>query len=358
MVTKLTNIYICDTETHKIYGEADENALFFVTDIGTNSKTIYRGNTRIGGDFIIVNGGIPEEIEQGVVYYISEFIKDDDASNPYPFVGFFDGVKWIDFHKDYNNKQDKLTPGKGIEISDDNIISTNIDLSLYKIVSELPTQDIDNDKIYLVINTTSETENKYIEYIHHTDGWEKLGEYKADIPLDDYLKKEDAEKKYISKNNGSSSSSQISISTNGSFNNYGNNGQAFNAVRDLTGTTKYQQPTGSGYPLNAASFGVKDNGTTAFSHKKYTTFNKDTGAATGAKNTAVLVFSGNSGLLYAKNTGSASDVTEEMYKYVGVIDSPDEKQKVYSAKQVDDLIKGLTDTIAALEARVKALEEK
>ena len=114
--------------------------------------------------------------------------------------------------------------------------------------------------------------------------------------------------------------------------NYGPNAQAYNAIRDCGSTSI------TGKPLNAGAFGVKLDGTTAFTHKTYDTFNTATGAYTGAKNTAVLTFSGPSGLRYAKNTGSANDVTDAMYKYVGVIDSPDENQKVYSAKQVDEIV--------------------
>lgn len=173
-----------------------------------------------------------------------------------------------------------------------------------------------------------------------------------------YQKTEDADKKYMPKSGstggsnstGGNGGANLSISGSGSFNNYGNSGQAFNAVRDLTGTTKYLGETGSGYVLNAASFGVKDNGTTAFSHKKYDSFNKDTGAYTNAKNTAVLVFSGKSGLLYAKNTGSGNDVTDAMYRRVGVIDSPDIEQKVYSASQVDNLILKIKTVLTQLGA--------
>lgn len=238
----------------------------------------------------------------------------------------------------------------------------SIDLNLFIIVSQLPTENIQNNKIYLVKNGKS-TDNKNVfdEYIYNTEdeSWELLGQVTSEIDLSDYLKTSDADKKYMPKSgstsgsSGSSGGASLSISQQGSFNNYGNNGQAFNAVRDLKGTTpiKYTLETGSGYPLNAASFGVKDNGTTAFSHKKYDTFNTETGAYTGAKNTAVLIFSGKSGLRYAKNTGSTSDVTDDMYKFVGVIDSPDTNQKVYSASQVDTII-------SALEKRIETLEEQ
>lgn len=357
-MNKLNNIYVGNNITYKVmrqFDGVDEDSLYLIENTNTKVKSIYKGTKKVSGDFVILDEN-PTDIEQGVVYYIKSFTKDDDEANPYPFVGFWDGEKWIDFHKDYNSKQDKLTPGTGIEITQENVINSTVDLSLYKIVGSLPTTDIDDDKIYLLVNTSGETSNKYIEYIHHTDGWEKLGEYKAEIPINEYIKTVDADKKYVQKTVSPSSPSAISISTNGSFNNYGPNGQAFNAVRDLTGTTKYQTDTGSGYPLNAASFGVKDNGTTAFSHKKYDTFNKDTGVATGAKNTAVLVFSGKSGLLYAKNTGSGNDVTDDMYRRVGVIDSPDEKQRVYSKAQVDELISALRDEIEALKTRLQALE--
>lgn len=170
---------------------------------------------------------------------------------------------------------------------------------------------------------------------------------------DNFYTKSESDNKYMPKSgstSGSGSGASLSISSTGAFNNFGNNGQAFNAVRDLAGTTKYLGETGSGYPINAASFGVKESGTTAFSHKKYDSFNKTTGAYTNAKNTAVLVFSGKSGLLYAKNTGVAADVTDDMYRYVGVINSPDDKQRVYSAAQVDTLIDNIKNILGSLGA--------
>lgn len=204
----------------------------------------------------------------------------------------------------------------------------------------------DNGKTYNVEDTGA-------NYAWTGTEWDKLSET---IDLTAYLKTADADNRYLAKGAQGSSNSSLVVAPNGQFNNYGNNGQAWIAIRDLSGTTKYQLPTGSGYPLNAAGFGIKDNGTATFSHKKYDSYNVQTGQYTGAKNTAVLTFSGKSGLLYAKNTGSAADVTDDMYKFVGVIDSPDEKQRVYSATQVDALLKTMQDTITALEKRIEALE--
>lgn len=240
--------------------------------------------------------------------------------------------------------------GESIESGD-----ITIDMNLYKIVPELPTEDIYDNKIYVVPGETSSTEKSTLdEYLYDptNSSWMYLGQYKAEIDLSPYLKKVDADDKYMPKSgstSGGGSGASLSISTSGSFNNFGDNGQAFNAVRDVS--TK----SITGKPINAGSFGVKSDGTTAFSHKTYNTFNKDTGANSGARNTAVLTFSGLSGLRYAKNTGSTNDVADSMFRYVGVIDSQDEKQRCYSAKQVDELLAQRDKEIADLKKLVESL---
>lgn len=67
-----------------------------------------------------------------------------------------------------------------------------LDLSLYKIVESLPVLDIDENKIYLVLsNGGGKTGDIYTEYIYANNKWEKLGEYKAEINIEEYLKKID-----------------------------------------------------------------------------------------------------------------------------------------------------------------------
>lgn len=217
-----------------------------------------------------------------------------------------------------------------------------IDLALFKLVNELPTENINPNKIYLIPNTKLKASNVYDEYMYIEDEeeWELLGTYASEIDLSEYIKTADADAKYMKLDNGKAT---VSISSNGSMNNYGDNGQAFNAVRECANSI-------TGYRINAGAFGVKLDGTVAFSHKKYDSFNAATGTYTGAKNTAVLTFSGPTGLRYAKNTGSAADVTDAMFKYVGVIDSPDEKQRVYSKAQVDTLISKMKTILSRLGA--------
>lgn len=95
-------------------------------------------------------------------------------------------------------KQDKLIAGSGIDITD-NVVSCVLDLTLYKIVSELPTEDIDTTKIYLVVDSEGTHGNLYKEYIYVDGEWELLGEYKADIDLSPYLTKIEAADTYTTK---------------------------------------------------------------------------------------------------------------------------------------------------------------
>lgn len=95
-------------------------------------------------------------------------------------------------------KQDKLIAGSGIDITD-NVVSCVLDLTLYKIVSELPTEDIDTTKIYLVVDSEGTHGNLYKEYIYVDGEWELLGEYKADIDLSSYLTKVEAADTYATK---------------------------------------------------------------------------------------------------------------------------------------------------------------
>ena len=84
----------------------------------------------------------------------------------------------------------KYQAGNGIDITGDTI-SCTLDTSLYSIVTELPTNDIDKDKIYLVSSTKTDNENRFSEYIYTDNGWEKLGEFKADVDLSNYVQKTD-----------------------------------------------------------------------------------------------------------------------------------------------------------------------
>ena len=92
------------------------------------------------------------------------------------------------------SKQDKLTAGTGIDITE-NVISCTLDTQISEFVSELPTTGNTN-KIYFVPNadTGATSGNTYIEYAWHVTGttqadgeWEKLGEWTPSLTIDEEL---------------------------------------------------------------------------------------------------------------------------------------------------------------------------
>lgn len=93
-------------------------------------------------------------------------------------------------------KQDILVSGDNIATINGQSLLNGGNISLIKtgiftIVTELPTNDIDKDKVYLVPSTETDNENKFSEYIYTDNGWEKLGTFTAKIDLSNYVQKTD-----------------------------------------------------------------------------------------------------------------------------------------------------------------------
>lgn len=114
-----------------------------------------------------------------------------------------------------NAKQDTLVSGTNIKtINSTSLLGSGditIDLSLYKLVTQLPTESIDPNKIYLVLSATQGTQNIYTEYIYVENKWEELGQYKAAVDLTPYLTREDAASTYATK------ASLSAVATSGSY---------------------------------------------------------------------------------------------------------------------------------------------
>ena len=90
--------------------------------------------------------------------------------------------------------QKKLTPGRGITL-EDNVISTT---QLFQVVKTLPDKG-EYNTIYLVLKNIPEDGDYFYEFIWVDNKWEKLGEFKQNINLEDYYTKEDIDSKnYIS----------------------------------------------------------------------------------------------------------------------------------------------------------------
>lgn len=93
-------------------------------------------------------------------------------------------------------KQDILISGDNIATINGQSLLNGGNISLIKtgifsIVTELPTNDIDKDKVYLVPSTETDNENRFSEYIYTDNGWEKLGTFTAKIDLSNYVQKTD-----------------------------------------------------------------------------------------------------------------------------------------------------------------------
>lgn len=90
------------------------------------------------------------------------------------------------------NKQDKLTAGAGISITDNGVISSDVGLKIVvlKDGEDLPNEGVpQNNTIYFKRNTETDNESTdwYEEYIWVNDWWELIGTTKVD--LSDYAQK-------------------------------------------------------------------------------------------------------------------------------------------------------------------------
>ena len=108
------------------------------------------------------------------------------------------------FHKisvtgDYADLKNKLTAGVGIEINSENQINAVPDVELYEIVEVLPTTDISNSKVYLLLTQSNDSENIYTEYIYVDDEWKVLRTFKTNIDLKNLLSKDDAKELFVNK---------------------------------------------------------------------------------------------------------------------------------------------------------------
>lgn len=113
---------------------------------------------------------------------------------------FGDYTKTSDLTGLLGGKQDRLTAGNGITISN-NVISASVDVNVYQVVDQLPTgNNINPNKIYLVPEEVDE-ETVYKQYKYDTTAqdWVPLGASMPSIDLTEYLKSRDAQLSYAPK---------------------------------------------------------------------------------------------------------------------------------------------------------------
>lgn len=94
--------------------------------------------------------------------------------------------------------QSRLTIGKGLELTDDNVLNVTLDTEPFIVVSVLPEQPEEENKkkLHLIPSSNEEDNNSYDEYLWVNDKWEKMGSFTPEINLSDYLTSKQAAAKY------------------------------------------------------------------------------------------------------------------------------------------------------------------
>lgn len=94
------------------------------------------------------------------------------------------------------NKQDKLTAGAGINISDTGVISATLGFELYKIVTRLPDPSEDVQNTIYIVQSSASAGNLFSEFICVLNPiskkyeWEEIGTIAADVDLSGYVTNE------------------------------------------------------------------------------------------------------------------------------------------------------------------------
>ena len=68
------------------------------------------------------------------------------------------------------------------------IVGGNVDL--FEVVQSLPTENISDNKVYLLLDSNGSEGNTYVEYLYVNGQWEELGKFKVNIDLSGYATEE------------------------------------------------------------------------------------------------------------------------------------------------------------------------
>lgn len=172
--------------------------------LGKGSGHFTQGEKLHVGGHIIADGNVLGQNITELTTDVEEIKEqqESDLQQITTIAGKLNGI--TNLSEELDKKADKFTAGYGLKMSPENELSVNLDLGVYKVVEVLPDKPAqgDENKIHLVLSDNKGDKNVYKEYLYVNGAWELLGEYKADIDLTPYLKKEDAEKTYLNKTEG------------------------------------------------------------------------------------------------------------------------------------------------------------
>ena len=106
-------------------------------------------------------------------------------------LGLNSKVSTSDLNQALLTKQDKLHAGDGISIDENGNIEVTIDTDVYVLVDQLPTENILENKIYLVEELDQNQEPALYGYKYSNSEWVALGKKQPGIDLSEYQKKGD-----------------------------------------------------------------------------------------------------------------------------------------------------------------------
>lgn len=195
--TDLTTVWGADAPSYAgmVVSVLEENKLYVLKNDGFDSNGL-----PIPADFknetswicIGENGGVNEDAVSEIVAKILSDGKYIDENK------LAEELAKIDIPiTDIKNGDGSLIGENGVvDLSDYYYSRTEIDnklesFDLFVIGTSLPTENIDENKIYVINSNSTGEENIYSEYIYVNNNWEKIGEFKSDVDLSNYCTKDE-----------------------------------------------------------------------------------------------------------------------------------------------------------------------
>ncbi len=194
--TDLTTVWGADAPSYAgmIVSVLEENKLYVLKNDGFDSNGLpipadYKNET----SWICIgeNSGVNEDAVSEIVAKIlsdGKYIDENKLSEE---------LSKIDIPiTDITSGDTSLITDKTLDLSQYYYSKTEIDnklesFDLFVIVSSLPTENIDENKIYVINSNSTGEENIYSEYIYVNNNWEKIGEFKSDVDLSNYCTKDE-----------------------------------------------------------------------------------------------------------------------------------------------------------------------
>lgn len=114
-----------------------------------------------------------------------------DIAVPTKYSDLTADITYLTAHQDISGKADKSTTLAGYGITNaytkaevESAIAAGVANAAHlkrKIVDTLPTADIDENTVYMVLDDSSSSDNKYIEWMYINGAWEKTGDTEIDL---------------------------------------------------------------------------------------------------------------------------------------------------------------------------------